>query len=292
MPKKRVRRMPVPEGKFTTNNILALAKARGLTLTRNHITDRLRLIRDGKRPWPEGLEQDMLDPGRRYFFPEALVNELLAEARQRKNLPRHLKAGRVLPLEKLASELGLKKDAILRYHYTGKLNTFLVSGKRYVTRRESNRFKEWYKDNVAATMSSRGGKARVSYPPQVFRIVSTRPGAEKLFSNASDFIGEASARMEAINKMGLGPTKDARKQKLFEELGQLQRVLDASRKKFLDAEKSTNPDLIAMNNLNIASLRAEVLGKLLVGIGMKNMEVKVIVSEIMRLIDANKVLGK
>ncbi len=162
MPKKpSAKSRPVPRGKFTSNDIVALAKARGLPLTKNHITDRLRLIRKGKRSRPEGLKQDMSSVGQRFLFPKAFVNQLLAEARQRKNLPRHLEKARVLPLEKLASELGLKQNAILRYHYTGKLNTFLFSGKHYVTRRESNRFKEWYNDNIAATMSSKGGKARL-----------------------------------------------------------------------------------------------------------------------------------
>jgi len=158
---KAVKHKPVPKGKFLTSDIVRMAKEKGLSINTNHVTERLRRIRDGKLPMPKGLEQDKSRTGHPFFFPKSFANSLLSEARRRKYLPALLESGRILPLAGFASQLGLQGRALLRYSKAGKFSTVMISGKHYVKAREAERFKKWYKENVAGTASSKGGKYRV-----------------------------------------------------------------------------------------------------------------------------------
>lgn len=187
MPKKcrskRRSRMPrVPKGKYDVAGILKLAKRKGIELKRTQIGEKLRRIRTGKEPWPEGLKE--IGTGQRHIFhfPQQFVNELFAEERHKRTLTRHLEAGRVLPLKQLASDLGLRNEALYRYKSQGKLDNFMVKGLRYVTRREAERFEQWYSKEVAGTKSSRGGKLHLATAEEkrkmIIRDHETRQQAE------------------------------------------------------------------------------------------------------------------
>lgn len=88
----------------------------------------------------------------------------LKDAIRRKNLPQYLRRGLLVSMEDLGTRLGVSSQAIFRWQKKGKIKTYFVSKKRFVTLWEAERFSEWYKQNVAGTYLSRGGKAGAKQP--------------------------------------------------------------------------------------------------------------------------------
>lgn len=225
------RKPATPEGRFTTSQILALAKSRGLPVGRTQITEKLERMREGREPWPEGISQSRFGVRQKYFFPRKFVDELLADARHKKNLPRHLEKERHVPLSALAKELGLKDVALLRHQKLGNLTAFMVGKKYYTTRREASRFRRWYGENVAGTLSSRGGKARrgakkTSKPKVDWR---TRQEAEWRLENIVKKVKNKSKRrlMERLIAANMGLPHKEFMQKV---VGKMDRMLATKKK--------------------------------------------------------------
>ncbi len=151
-PKKAI----VPKGMFTSKDIYRIAKKKGLTVHQWDIVEKLERIYAGREQLPNGgLSQDAWHQRHRFFFPKQFVEEMLAEAKHRKNLPKMLEKGYVIHIMQLAKELGLGKDSLYRYK---NLKIVQVGGKNYVTRKEAERFKEFYKSMKAPAQKPKAKK--------------------------------------------------------------------------------------------------------------------------------------
>ena len=147
IPKKSAR----PAGMLTVTAMTKLAKAQGLTVSpedvRAKINKAIRAAETGgeKRRHPGrefvGLQTDFYDSHHRLFIPRALAEELLLEAKRRKELPQLLASGELVPLSRVATDLGLGPMSL---HGRKDIGTERIGNGRYVARSEAARFKRQY----------------------------------------------------------------------------------------------------------------------------------------------------
>ena len=164
MPKKALK----PAGAMTVSTLVKVADAQKLKISPADIKAKLikaikaATARGEKRRHPGrefvGLQTDMYDSHHRLFIPRALAEELLLEARRRKNLPRLLASGELVRLSEVATDLGLQPRSL---HNRPDITTERIGNARVVARAEAERFKGQYlRENGAVMKEPRKKGAR------------------------------------------------------------------------------------------------------------------------------------
>ena len=141
------------KGSFTKYGLVQEAKRRGLTIEAADIDTHLKRIKAGKEPMPKGLATDLFHSKRRLIIPKKFAQQLLKEAEIRKRLPQLLKQGKLIPISRLATELGLSKRSL---HPRKDLKKIRIGNGLYVTKAEAIRFKKHYLSKVRHGPKTRG----------------------------------------------------------------------------------------------------------------------------------------
>ncbi len=166
VPKKAI----MPEGSFTKFALQKYAKSKGFCIRPADVDTKIKHIIAGKEPAPQGLARDQSDSWHRFIIPKEMVQQLLKEAKHRKNLPNLLESGKLIPLQKLAEGLGLKPRSLNPRLDIKKIR---IAQGIYVTRAEAKRFKEKY----LAPKTPKKRKRVLKKAPVVPKAVERKPKA-------------------------------------------------------------------------------------------------------------------
>jgi len=134
----------IPKGSVSSYDLIKVGKKRGLNVSIGDIQTKFKRIQQGVDPAPNGLAQDRIDSKHRMIIPKEMALQLLKEARRRKNLPRLLERGTLIPLSKVALSLGLSGRSL---HGKAGINSIRVGNGRYLSRAEAVRVTETYRQS-------------------------------------------------------------------------------------------------------------------------------------------------
>ncbi len=132
----------MPKGSMSSNDLINIGKKRDLKISIVNIQTKLKRIMKGLEPAPKGLATDIIDSKHRYIIPKELAQQILKEARERKNLPKLLETGAIVLLSKISLELGFSEKSL---HANKRINSFRIGQSRYISRAEAKRVKKFYR---------------------------------------------------------------------------------------------------------------------------------------------------
>ncbi len=178
------KKMILAEGQITKHWLVKKAREMGLSMNTANIDTYLKKIAEGKEPVPKGLFFDKFDSHRRVVIPKAVAFKLLKDAKRRKALPKLLETGKIVPLSKIATDLGLSPRSLHGKKGHG-ISSFRIGNGRYVAAKEAERFKAEF---ISLRENGRRYKS----------LVQKKPVSTVGVKNAAKPVGKKTARPKQV----------------------------------------------------------------------------------------------
>ncbi|MBN2067687.1 MAG: hypothetical protein JW744_04425, partial [Candidatus Diapherotrites archaeon] len=209
----------------------------------------------------DGLARDPYDLRKKWILPQSFVDSLLRDAIRRKLLPKMLEDRALIPLTELAREVGFAERSL---HGRKDLETVKIGGKRFVARKEAERFKLRFPV---------GRKMTLVEEVKLFQ----RTAYDELKK-----LGDERIPIEQRRQL---------KAKLEKQMEEFDKRLETERAKAMLKKGPTKPDFFERNNLDIARARLEILSGLAEGRTVKDRAIKSLMKRIQELQELNEALS-